>query len=286
MHNATLIGVDVGGTKINAGRVVGGTVEAKSHFKNPAKASADVILGTVIEAIEGVVTPEVSGIGVGTPGLVDAQTGTVMEIHNIPAWKDYPLQTKLKEHFNIPVFVNNDANCYAVGEQYFGQGQGFNNIVAMTLGTGLGTGLILNGALHNGKHGGAGEFGVVKYLDRNLEYYCASNYFTSIHGLDSLTLSELAQTGDQDALNIFHEYGHHLGHAILTVMSTVDPEIIILGGSIANAYPLFKDGISEVVRSYPIARVAEDIQIVVGSLSDGAILGAAALFYAGSRGVV
>jgi len=285
MHNTTLIGGDVGGTKINAGRVVSGTVEAKSHFKNPANEPADVVLGTVIEAIEGVITPEVSGIGVGTPGLVDAETGTVMEIHNIPSWKDYPLQAKLKEHFNLPVFVNNDANCYAVGEKYFGQGKDYDNIVAMTLGTGLGTGLILNGALYNGKNGGAGEFGIVKYLDRNLEYYCASKYFSSIHGSDSLTLSGLARAGDQDALNIFNEYGHHLGHAILTVMSTVDPEIIILGGSITNAYPLFKKGMSEVVRNYPIARVAEDIQIVVGSLSDGAILGAAALFYDGSRGV-
>ncbi len=283
MENETLIGVDIGGTKISAGLVTDGLVREKNRFENPANQSIDAILGKVIEAIEDVFIPEVAGIGIGTPGLVDAESGIVMEVRNIPALKDFPLQAKLKAHFNRPVFLNNDANCYAVGEKYFGQGQDYDNIVAITLGTGLGTGLILNGSLYNGKHGGAGEFGYLKYKGKNLEYYCASQFFKSEYNTDSLTLSQAANTGDPAALKIFDEYGHHLGQAMLSVMCSLDPDIIILGGSISHAFPLFKAGMYAVIRNYPVVKVAEGLQVVVGSLTDSAILGAAALFYDGIR---
>ncbi len=239
MIDRMLIGVDIGGTKISAGRVSGRMLLKQNYFKNPAKESADIIASKIIEAIEDVFSENVAGIGIGVPGLVDTKKGIVWDVQNIPSLNHYPLKATLENHFRVPVYLNNDANCYAVGEKYFGMGNGYDNIVALTLGTGLGVGLVINGHIYEGKNGGAGEFCNVKYRDSNLEEYCSSFFFRKKYDTDSLTLSRAARQGDKTALKIFSEFGRHVGEAIHFILAVLDPQIVILGGSIANAYPFF-----------------------------------------------
>lgn len=279
MASSGLVGVDIGGTTISAGLVLDEMLHAKVQVKNPAHESVAVITEVLIDTIGQVYNKEIQGIGIGIPGLVDAEQGVVHDIKNIPALSDYPLAKTLGDHFDVPVFLDNDANCYAVGEKYFGEGKDVNDLVAFTLGTGLGSGLILDGHLYNGKVGGAGEFGSLKYLDKNLEYYCSSEFFKREYNTDSLRLLERADQGDEEALKIFNEYGGHIGEAICFAMSILDPEIVILGGSIANAYTHFCRGMKDVLAVYPLKRIAEGTRVVPGSLNESAVLGAAALYH-------
>jgi glucokinase len=279
MENDILIGVDIGGTKISAGRVESGVVTQRNHFENPAKESSEVIYNVLVKAVEEVITERTVGIGIGVPGLIDVENGIISDLSNIPSWNNYPLKEKIENHFGKPVFLNNDANCYAVGEKYFGEGRGYENIVALTLGTGLGAGIIVNGRLSSGKNGGTGELCVVKYKDSNLEAYCGGKFFTTNYKTDAYQLSKAAHQGDVKAQEAFKAYGRHLGEAIYTVLATLDPDIIILGGSIANAFSFFEKEMYKVISAYPVQKVVQDVVIKVGSLTDSAILGAAALFY-------
>lgn len=279
MASEGLIGVDIGGTTISAGLVLDERLHAKVQTQNPAKESVAVIKQVLVDTIGQVFNKDIKGIGIGIPGLVDAENGIVHNIKNIPALSGYPLAQSLSEHFGKPVFLNNDANCYAVGEKYFGAGKAADNLVAFTLGTGLGAGLILEGHLYNGTVGGAGEFGTLKYLDKNLEYYCSSEFFKSRYDTNSLALSERADRGDKEALRIFNEYGGHIGDAIGFAMSIVNPELVVLGGSIALAYTHFCKGMKDVLKAYPLKRISAGTRVVPGALSESAVLGAAALYH-------
>jgi len=279
MRKETLIGVDIGGTKISAARICSAKIKKQTICKNPSQEDEQVVLNTVIKSIEGLWSLDVAGIGIGVPSLVDSKNGIVFNVTNIPSWKEVHLKTKLEEYFNIPVFVENDANCYAVGEKYFGRGKGFNTIAAITLGTGIGVGLILNGSLYSGANGGGGEFCRLKYKEHDLEYYCGSRFFKQEYNIDGGALSKRAEKGDVEALRVFNEYGGHVGEAIYSILCAFDPEIIILGGSISKSFEFFKNGILEVIDKYPVERVKKNIKIVKGHDSSSAILGAAALFY-------
>ena len=279
MSMESLIGIDIGGTKIRAGLVEGEHVTNAIQVENPARASVDDILAVLMNTIAQVKNSAISAIGICIPGLVDAENGVVYEIKNIPALSGFPLAETLRQKFGVPVYLNNDANCYAVGEKYFGLGRDYSNIVAFTLGTGLGAGLIIDGKVHNGKVGGAGEFGSLNYLDKTLEYYCSSEFFRRVHGTDSLSLSGLAHQGDDQALRIFHAYGEHIGQAISFALSILDPELVILGGAITHSYDLFERGMKAVLEQYPLKRISTNTRIAVGSLTDSAVLGAAALYF-------
>lgn len=279
MTPSSLIGVDIGGTKINAGLVQNGAVKTTSQKKTPAQEDIDTISAAILDTILEVKTNDVKAVGLGVPGLVDAGEGVVQTITNIPALSDYPLAQFLENNLGCPVYLDNDANCFAVGEKHFGAGRSYNHIVALTLGTGLGAALILDGTLYNGKIGGAGEIGCLKYLDRDLEYYCSSEFFKDRYGADGLTCAKAAGQGEAIALQIFREYGRHLGEAINMALAFLDPEVIILGGSITNAHKYFKSGIEDVLDQFPLKRISEGVEVIVGSLNDSAILGAAALHY-------
>ncbi|MBC8491251.1 MAG: ROK family protein, partial [Candidatus Marinimicrobia bacterium] len=177
MLDKTIIGVDLGGTKIQVGRIRQNKIEQEFYRPISADEEEEIVLTEVIEAIEQVYTKDVDSIGVGVPGIVDVERGIVYDIVNIPSWKEVFLKDRLEARFDCPVYVNNDANCFVLGEKYFGKARSFANIVGITLGTGFGAGIIINNHLYVGKNCGAGEFGMVSYNDRNYEYYCSSQFF-------------------------------------------------------------------------------------------------------------
>lgn len=271
-----IIGVDVGGTKICAGLIVNGKIEKEFTCATPYDQAKLVVVEAVAKAIEEVFDPEVKGIGVGVPGLVDLDENLVLDVTNIPSWDRVPLRNLLQERFNKPVFVNNDANCFAVGEKHFGKGKPYRNFVGLAIGTGLGAGIIINGRLYSGKFSGAGEFGNVYYLDSNTEAYCSGQFFKD-RQLDGGLMAQKAKNGDQQALEMFFEFGQHIGKAICNILFALAPEAVIFGGSVAQSYPYFKKGMESALNDFPFKRLSEALIIEVSEVSNMAVLGASSL---------
>ena len=279
MTEETVIGVDLGGTKVGIGRVEKGRIVRHVSAAVSASAPEEKVIEEVSGAIAQVIEPAVAGIGVGVPSVVDVERGIVYDVQNIPSWKEVPIKEILEKRFDRPVYVNNDANCFAVGEKYFGRGQKFRHLVGLIIGTGLGAGIILNDRLYSGPNCGAGEFGMIPYKDTILEHYCSGQYFERAHGVRGEELFARASRGEGTALRVFEEFGSYLGDALMIIMLAVDPETIILGGSVSRAFPLFEKAMRERMSSFPYHTILERIVIQTSDQPDIANLGAAALYF-------
>ncbi len=279
MLDKTIIGVDLGGTKIQVGRIKQNKIEREFYRPISADEEEEIVLAEVIEAIEQVYSKDVDSIGVGVPGVVNVERGIVYDIVNIPSWKEVFLKDRLEDRFDCPVYVNNDANCFALGEKYFGKARGYQNVVGITLGTGLGAGIIIHNHLYTGKNCGAGEFGMISYNGRNYEYYCSGSFFKEVHHEDGQDLYIRAGKGDSIALEIFRQFGYHIGHAISTILFATDPEIIVIGGSISRSYLYFKNKMWRVLNTFPYKPVREQLIIEITDSPQITILGAGALYY-------
>ncbi len=209
---------------------------------------------------------------------MDVDRGIVYNVQNIPSWQEVYLKSTLENHFQTPVYVNNDANCFTVGIKYFGEAKEYKNIVGLTLGTGMGAGIIANDLLYSGSNCGAGEFGMLSYLDHNYEYYCSGQFFIREYGISADVLFKQATQGDKNALDIFNIFGKHLGNAINAILFSVDPDIIILGGSISKAWPFFENSMQAEVEKFEYSHVISKIKIKVNQIPNIALLGAAALY--------
>lgn len=271
-----IIGVDLGGTSISLGKLSQGKLIEKHSAPTPSSSELEESLLVFKNTIRPYITLDVRGIGIGVPSVVDTQKGIVYNVANIPAWEEVHLKDILEKEFNVPVFLNNDANCFAIGEKRFGSCQAYQNIVGITIGTGVGSGIVINGELYEGVNTGAGEIGEIPYLDGVFEHYCASGFFTKYNttGKDS---AEKAKKGDEEAIQLWHEFGLHFGKLIHTVLLAYDPEAIIFGGSISNAYQLFEAGMKESLQKFPFPKSLEKLDFKISSDPDIAILGAAAL---------
>jgi len=280
MKNAhTIVGVDLGGTKVLAARIREKKIEKSHKTLVSAQGTEQQVILEVITTIEAVITKGVEGIGVGVPSIVDINQGIVYDVQNIPSWKEVHLKKKLEDHFGVPVYVNNDANCFAIGEKYFGEGRGYANMIGLIVGTGLAAGIIFDHKLYNGFNGGAGEFGMLPYLDRHFEYYAAGQFFSNVYGMDGGTLHQQALNGDTKALGVFQEFGHHLGQGIMAILYAMDPELIVLGGSVSQAYPIYQKTLWEAMRAFAYTPVVDRLTIKLSKIPQIAVLGAAALFF-------
>ena len=277
MAGDAIVGVDLGGTNVRAAAVRGGKIVARAVRRISGKAAEEVVLGEIFETIDEVIGGEVSGIGIGVPSVVDVERGIVYSVENIPAWREVPLKDKLESRYGCPACVNNDANAFALGELHFGKGRGYRNMVGLTIGTGLGAGIIIGGRLYSGPNCGAGEIGSIPYRDATVERYAAGQFFQHEAGAGGDVVFERALRGDAEALRLFHAFGLELGHAILTILYAYDPELIVLGGSISRAYRFFEAGMRERLKSFAYQHVLETLVIAPSETEDAATLGAAAL---------
>ncbi|RPG34205.1 MAG: ROK family protein [Muricauda sp. TMED12] len=273
----SVLGVDIGGTKIKAGRVLGKNVVQSSLSKVNRDDSKETSLSKLFKTIDEVMTDTVEAIGIGVPAVVDPDSGIVYDVQNIPSWKRVPLKELVQKQFNVPVHLNNDANCFALGEKFFGKAKNYSNSVALSLGTGLGMGILINEKLYNGVLCGAGEIGMLPYKNGILEQYTGSFFFEEEYGESAKVLYQKALDNDRKALSAFKKYGLHLGEAIKVILYLFAPESIILGGSISNAYPFFKTSIEEALGSFAYQKQLENFKIETSDLVDSPILGAAAL---------
>ena len=272
-----IIGVDVGGTKIATGQVSGEKIIRQFSVPTPFDRPQVEVVNAVIQAIEEVYDTGVKGIGIGVPGLVDLKEQRVLDVVNIPSWDSVPLAELISDYFNKPVYVNNDANCFALGEKYFGKGKPYANFVGVTIGTGLGAGIIINNHLYSGRLCGAGEFGCIYYRDQNIEAY-ASGQFMKDKGIDGKVLFKRASIGDPVALKVFETLGQHIGHAVANILFALAPEAIIFGGSVSKAFKFFGDSMMEFLEdNFPYRRLYHQLAIEVSDTEESGILGASSL---------
>lgn len=272
-----ILGVDIGGTTINVGIVQDNSIKNQAQILVDSTATADVTLRNLIQIIGQNLTSNTIAIGVGVPAVVDPINGIAYDVQNIPAWKEVPLKQILEEEFKIPVFINNDANCFALGEFTYGNAKKFNNGIGLSLGTGVGMGIIINKALYNGVLCGAGEIGMLPYKDSIIENYAGSFFFSQHYNSTAKEVALNAGKGQKLALKAFNEYGKHLGETLKCILYLFAPEAIILGGSISKAFPYFKDAMFESLTSFAYQKQIENLVIEVSKTSGSAILGAASL---------
>jgi len=287
-----LIGVDFGGTKIltgamdENGKILGEPVKIPTNSNE----KPEVILDGIVKSIELMLKRinadinNVRGIGLGVTGPLDIQNGIILECPQLPTMHFFPLKQAIEKHFPVPVLMNNDANCLIYGEALFGGGVGKNNVVGFTLGTGIGCAIILDRKIFSGYTGSAGEIWASPYGEGTIEdLVCGSGVskiYKEICGKDktSLEIAWLAENSDPDALKTWELFGKHLAIATAWTINLIDPEIVILGGSIANVQKFFITSLENNLRKHICPVPAEKTKIVCATLGANAgFIGAASL---------
>ena len=272
-----LLGIDIGGTTIGLGLVENREIVRKVSVPSfPPGASLDETLDYLSGRIQEIRTPGTDHIGIGVPTLVDVPRGIVYNALNIPSWTEVHLKEYLEDRFALPVSVNNDANCFVLGAAArLGHLKG--TVVGVTLGTGTGIGILIDGKLFAGDHCGAGELCSLPYERSILEAYCSKQFFDG-QGLSAKDCAGAAEAGDPAALAQMQLFGRHIGKLLSVVMFAYDPSLIVLGGGVANAFELFRGSMMESLREqYLYHHVLDSITILSMPESDTALLGASLL---------
>ncbi|WP_291788115.1 ROK family protein [Cecembia sp.] len=272
-----ILGIDIGGTNIRAGVMINNELQDIRSIETPSRESKEYILEVIADFISGYLDYDFFAIGIGIPGLIDTENGIVLNLSNIPSFTKVHLKDFLQNRFAKPVFINNDANCFTLGEYKFGSAQGYQHVVGITLGTGVGTGIIANGHLYCGRYCAAGEWCSVPYLEKDFEFYCSGKFFIRKFGKKPKSLFKKAALGDPEALKAFDEFGVHLGELIKNVLYVLAPQAIVLGGSIRKAYPFFKDSMFSSISRFKYPTVSSNLKVLISELDETAIHGAVAL---------
>ena len=273
------LGIDIGGTNLSLGLVRQG--ELQQVFSTPSfapGATLEQTLDYLCEQIERIFTREIEKIGIGVPSVVDVHEGIVYDTQNIPSWKEVPLKAYLENRFQVPVAINNDANCYAMGIYGLYPATAKPELlVAVTLGTGVGMGIVTEGKLLNGVNCGAGELGALPYRDSVIEDYCGRHFFDAA-GWDSRAASEAARAGDPKALALFDELGQNLGFLMSTVLFAYDPSHVAFGGGIANNYPLFRPSMDRYLQAhFPYRNALKRLKVDIFTDNNIPVIGASLL---------
>lgn len=271
------IGIDIGGTTIHFGLINGSGLVGKHTVPSFGQGwSLQRTLDYLLEETARVFNDTVTGIGIGVPTLVDPTKGIVYQAANIPSWETVRLKEVVENRFSVPVSVNNDSNCFALGAAASLEKQ-YRVLAGVTLGTGLGVGVVLDGRLYDGPHCGVGEIGALPYEGLDYEAFCSKKFFHA-RGVDPMGAAEAAKAGDREALELFREFGVHLGTFLSVVMFAYDPDCIVLGGGIAHSFPLFMDSMWDTLREkYPYRKNLEDLSILAMPEEEIALVGAASL---------
>jgi len=271
------IGVDIGGTSIVAARFSESEMLQKDEVPTGADRPAEEIMESLYEAIEKVLTEDVLGIGIGMPGFMNSETGEILQINNIKSFNGFFIRPAVEKRFNMPAFQSNDANCFALGETYYGAGKNYNNLVGITLGTGLGGGIILNRKIHTGMMGGAGELGCVPFHGGMVEDITSAALFKNKYKATGLELYNKAKAGDQDSMAAFEDLASNLGELIRMVMFILAPEAFVIGGSVANSWDLLEKPLRKEVDKFLVPMISNKVDLVKAELDNAGLYGAAAL---------
>ncbi len=285
-----LIGVDLGGTAIKLGRFsLDGALLAELEVPTPQPPMPGAVVITIVEAVQQL-DPEgqASCVGVGLPGPMDASARVARVCINLPGWEQIPLADWLEHQLNRRVTLANDGNCAVVGEAWHGAARGFSDVLLLTLGTGVGGGVLLGGALFTGHGGAAAEPGLICVDPEgppcnsgnrgSLEQFCSIAALGRLSPLSPQQLCALAETGDRDALEVWQRYGRRLGVGLSSLIYVLTPELVLIGGGLSAASEHFLPAALAEVEQRVQRESRQGLQIRRCALGNGAgRLGAARL---------
>jgi glucokinase len=294
------VGIDVGGTFIKAALVSEtGEVKKRTKIETAAAGGAGEIENRIGQAYGDLAEPGLAGVGIGVPGMVRMDSGVVVQSPNIPAWKNYEARRRLGDRLGLEVIVDNDANMAAIAEGWKGAGAGLRSFMMITLGTGIGAGIVLDGKLWHGDAGRAGELGHVIVEPGGAECGCGARgcveRYASADGMrriagqmgleaDIPRIMELADGGDAAAVKVFEEAGRSLGLALSGWFNLMDVRSIIVGGGASPALRLLRPHIMDVLRVSVYGVEEQEFRIVPAQLGeDAGVLGAAACCFLHGR---
>ncbi|MBF0478379.1 MAG: ROK family protein [Candidatus Omnitrophica bacterium] len=301
--NKYYIGIDVGGTNIKFGLLnESGTIIARNRLSTVSCASSKKKL---INALTGIIhqlmnennlkNNQMAGIGFGLPGLIDAEAGEVKILTNIFGWKNVPLKKMMEDATGIPTFIDNDVNVITLGEWKYGAGRGYDNLVCITVGTGVGGGLILNGEIYRGPGFTAGEIGHIPLNEKGPACNCGGSgcleaYVGNRHLIAKAAklfknknirledVSELAKKENSRAIEFWEEAGFHIGMGLVSVINVLNPQLIVIGGGVSNGLPFMKKSLEKTIQSRAMKIPAGMVKIVKAKLGDDAgLIGAMVL---------
>jgi glucokinase len=285
-----VLGIDLGGSAIKLGRFThDGTCLRSLSVPTPQPPTPEAVLAAMVAAIAEIDPEQQAGaIGVGTPGPVDSAGRIARVAINLKGWRDVPLADWLEAKTGRPIILGNDANCAGLGEAWLGAGRWFRDLILLTLGTGVGGAIILDGKLFTGHHGTAGELGLITLNPDgpecnsgnrgSLEQYVSVPAIRRRTGLEPDELGAMAMAGDGKALEFWQQYGRDLGAGLASLTYVLTPEAIILGGGVSASADFFFPGVQAELNKRVLPSSRAGIQLLKAELGNQAgIVGAAKL---------
>ncbi|MFL7792345.1 MAG: ROK family protein [Anaerolineae bacterium] len=315
-HDRLVIGIDLGGTKISTALVNdAGTVIARDYRKTLAAEGPGAVIRRMLDAARGVMveagieTSQVAAVGICAPGPLDIAAGVVVSPPNLPGWDRVPLRQLIVDALNVPTFLEKDANAAAMGEHLFGAGRGTQHMIYVTVSTGIGSGLILDGKLYHGATSMAGEIGHTTIIPDGPR--CGCGNYGCLEALASGTaiarqarervaqgaptliadlaegdperitarlVAQAADQGDAAAQQIIAEAMTYLGIGMANLVNLFNPQVIIIGGGLANIGDSLFEPVWHVIEQRAFRAAAQAVRIVPAELGDDVgVLGAAAV---------
>jgi glucokinase len=301
-----IVAVDIGGTHIRVALYEPNSITPLAHQRTRSLANEPGVYDRLERAVESIwPQADVRAIGIASPGPLDPHTGTILATPNIPEWQNFPVAAKLSQHFNVPVYLDNDANMAGLAEWQFGAGRGHEDLVYLTISTGIGGGVISQGCLIQGFRGMGAELGhmiidpegppcgcgkrghiesfssgpsIARYVKEEL----LAGDKSSLQGEAVITAAQVAdaaRAGDRLAISAFERAGYYLGIAVANYLAIFDPSILIFGGGVSQVGELLFKPFEESLRKHTFhPHYLDDLVITRAALGDDAgLLGALAL---------
>lgn len=286
------IGVDLGGTNLRIAAVSGdGHLLEKVTLGTKVALGRDHVINEMCDAIQRLSgeykgTGRLLGAGIGVPGIIDMQTGMLRKSANLPGWSEYPVRAEIEQRLGAPVVLENDANVAALGEQWLGAARGVPNMAVVTLGTGIGGGIVLNGEIWHGMNGMAGEFGHITLEPEGRicgcgNHGCAEQYasasaiirmareaiasgeapelakaLSSDPEFGAKSIYNLAVQGDEHARRIFRSFGRYLGILLAGLINVLNLDMFVIGGGVSSAWDAYAPNMFEEIRERSLVYAA------------------------------
>ena len=278
------IGMDLGGTTFKALAVTAeGEILGRTQGKTESSRPCEMVVQDMVDAIHDleakVTTParRLAAVGIGAPGILDLPAGIIRRSPNLLSCEGHNLRELMQQQLTVPLAIENDANAALLGEVWLGAGRGMQNVVMLTLGTGVGGGVLINGEILHGTRGYGGEIGHI-VVDPNgppcgcgshgcLEQFASGTAVARLakphYGeITSIDVAEAARRGESHALGVFQQVGHYLGIACASFAHLFNPQCVIIGGAVANAFDLFIDVMQTTTQRRTFGEVYQTLRIV------------------------
>lgn len=284
------IGVDVGGTNVKIGLVSpSGTVLARTNLNTKSYAKnrlhlIDAIVNTALELVKqnGYTKKQIRGIGFGLPGLVDPKKGIVKILPNVPGWKDVPLRKLVQQRIKLPVVMDNDVNLITLAEWKHGAGKGYKDLICITLGTGVGGGLVFDNQFYRGPGFAAGEIGHFPYKEKVFEKYVGNKTLAEKaekqlrRKIDKVSdVYYLAKSGHKGALKFWENIAEELAPTLTGAVNLLNPSLIIFGGGVSNNFPFFSPNLKKLIKKNAMPVQGKMVKLVRAKLdNDAGLIGA------------